>query len=134
MEQPIPPESPELAKFREDYTAALTDTVEFLGVDEDPYFLTLRPADLGMEDSRGYEELTGDELMVIMDVVIRTLDCDLTQPPSRQYTVLSETDEEIEVQVFETNRSANSMFLHSFFYPDGTKMLVLAPQDATMLS
>lgn len=55
MEQPIPPESPELTQFREDYTAAFTDNVDFLGIDGEPYFLTLRPAELGMEDERGWE-------------------------------------------------------------------------------
>lgn len=134
MEQPIIPESPELTQFREDYTSAFVDTVDFLGIDGEPYFLTLRPADLGMEDERGYEELSVDERLVILDVATQTLDCDFTQHPTRSYTVRSETDEEIEVQIFETNRSEIGMFLHKILYADGSTTLVLAPYDATITS
>ncbi len=134
MEQPSLPESPELAMFRAEFTAALTDTVDFLGLDDEPYFLPLRPEDLGVEDPRGFEELSDDERMIIRDVTYNTLGCDDLQPPARIYTVHSEDGEEIQVQVLHTNRSDTGVFLHRFIYSDGSSMFVLAPQDATIIS
>lgn len=134
MEQPIHPESPELTQFREDFTAALTDTVDFLGCDEDEFFLPVRPADLGMPDERGYEELTGDERMIISDVVSQTLGCDEMQPAAERYRIHSdERDEDIEVQILHTNRSEEGIFLHKHIYPDGSIMFVLAPRNARLL-
>lgn len=134
MEQPPFPESPELAKFREEFTAALTDTVDFLGVDDDQYFLPLRPDDLGIDDPRGYEELSSDEQTVIRDVAYKELECDEMQPSARVYSVYSEDGEEIEVRVLHTNRSETGVYLHKFMYPDGSSMFVLAHRDATITS
>lgn len=70
--------------------------------------------------------------MIITDVATQTLDCDFNQPPVRSYTVQSETGEDVEVQIYETNRSETGLFLHKVMYADGSSMLVLAPRDATM--
>ncbi len=133
MEQQ-PTESPETVEFRVNFTAALQDTVDFLGLDEEPYFLPIRPGDLGMDDTRGYEELTANERMIMVAVAYETLGCDEMQPPARIYTVLSDEGDEVEVQVLHTNRSDTGLFLHKVLYSDGGSMFVLAPLDATMTS
>lgn len=134
MEPQIEGEINSLTEFEQSFTTAFTDSVDFLGADEEGFFVVLQPGSFDMADTRTVQDLTPYELSIIQKVAFEQFEIDEMGEPFKTYETEGPLDKEghqtvIQVRIFETNRQDIGVFLHEVRYGDGSVIYGLAPQD-----
>ncbi len=141
MEHDQHPEfNPDLEEFRERFNTALVDILDFISLDQDSYYLPLRPHDIGIEDDpRGFEELTREEKDSIAQIAHEVLGVDEAKHIYRTYTASGPEKEDgsrelLEIFVYQTVRAEEGIYLHTIRYENGEELYVLAPPDESISS
>jgi hypothetical protein len=121
----------ELANFKEHFTTALEESLDFFTGDD---FLVLHPLNLTEDDPRSMDELSREEQSALAQMLSEHLEVDLNNVESVIDSYEFEgplkddqTRSIVKVSVIATNRE--EIFIHKAMYENGDILYIAGPKD-----